>query len=118
MIEKWKVIPGFENYQVSNTGKVRNISHTIPKLLKLSNNGNGYLRVFLYSKANKKPTKFFIHRLVAAAFLKNPKQLKYVHHIDHIKTKNTSEDLMWVTASENNRYKNEFYSKLKQNNKE
>lgn len=113
MKEYWKIIPNYEDYQVSNKGRVRNISKTIPKILSQVDNGNGYFRVHLYNKQNTRPKKHYIHRLVAQMFLTNPRNLKYVHHKEHKKYKNTVDDLMWVTASENNRYKIQFYSKQK-----
>ena len=53
ILEKWKIVDDYENYEVSNTGFVRN-SKTL-KILKPSNNGSGYFHVAL-SKNNKTKT--------------------------------------------------------------
>lgn len=42
------------------------------------------------------------HRLIAEAFIENPNNLEYVHHINHDRLDNRIENLQWVTASENN----------------
>lgn len=63
MIEIWKPIPGFESYQVSNTGQVQGLRGWI-----LSPNiQDGYKSVTL--SLNGQTYKYSIHRLVAAAFL-------------------------------------------------
>ena len=61
---KWKTIDGFEDCEVSNNGLVRNkkTSH----IYKCRDNGIGYL--FVELKGNK----YYIHRLVAKAFISNP----------------------------------------------
>ena len=64
---KWRIIEDFPNYEVSSDGDVRNIK--IGNILKQTNNGNGYLYVYLYDNNNRK--KFLVHRLVAIAFLED-----------------------------------------------
>lgn len=64
-MEEWRTIKDYENYQVSNLGRVRNIK--TGKILKPANL-KGYCRVELFKSGIGKW--IFIHRLVAQAFLK------------------------------------------------
>ena len=45
-----------------------------------------------------------VHRLVAAAFLKNPDNLPVVHHRDDNKANNCVENLEYTTSLQNTRY--------------
>lgn len=63
--ELWEKIPGFENYLVSNYGEV--VNGKTNYALSQSSDGKGYQKVNL-SKMGVKTT-FYVHRLVARAFL-------------------------------------------------
>lgn len=76
---------------------------------------NGYLAVNLY--INNKCKHYYIHRLVAEAFIPNSNDLPCVNHIDGNKENNSLENLEWCTRSENEKhaYKNDLeihYCKL------
>lgn len=43
-----------------------------------------------------------IHRLIAETYIPNPKQNKYVNHIDKDRTNNSISNLEWVSSSYNN----------------
>lgn len=53
----WKTIEGFENYEVSNNGEVRN--KKTGRILKNSTAPNGYLRVNL--RANNQSYTRYVH---------------------------------------------------------
>ncbi len=89
-------IQGYERYQVSNYGKVRNKKTS--KILKPYLT-RGYLRVSLYNDSGRKCK--LIHRLVAEAFLSNPHDKPAVNHINGCKTDSNVCNLEWVTSSEN-----------------
>lgn len=98
MKEEFRNIEGYPNYEVSNFGNVRN--KTTLKILKGHSNGQGYLHVALYDD-NHVGKSIMIHRLVAAAFIPNDKNLPQVNHIDECKTNNRSDNLEWVTSLDN-----------------
>lgn len=83
-MENWKVIMGFEAYEVSDRGRMRrrlpgNSSQaTVGKILKPRPTPRGYLQVTLYR--NNKPHHILLHREVAKAFLPNPENLPEVNH--------------------------------------
>lgn len=119
IMEEWKDISGFEGYyQVSNLGRVRSLPRiqTVPnryggfherkddgRLLTPTDNGNGYKIVGL-RMVNAKRRKFFVHRLVAEAFVPKRSGMDFVNHIDHDKTNNAASNLEWCTQEENARY--------------
>ena len=71
------------------------------KRKKFLNPGNkdGYLFVNLCK--NGKVKKYYIHKLVAQAYLPNPKNLPEVDHIDNDKTHNYLNNLQWITHRDN-----------------
>ena len=89
-------IQGYEGYQVSNYGRVKN-SKT-GKILKPYLT-RGYLRVSLYNESGRRCK--LVHRLVAEAFLPNPQHKPAVNHINGCKTDSNVSNLEWVSASEN-----------------
>lgn len=102
-MENWKKIPGYEDYSVSNLGRVRRDTYSKAsepgRILKPAENHAGYLRHIL-SKSGK-VKQMFLHRLVALAFLPNQGEKSQVNHIDGNKKNNNLENLEWVTFSEN-----------------
>ena len=97
MEEIWKPIKNFENrYRVSNLGRIYSITRkTIMKLSML----NGYLRVILYD--GNKTNGYYVHRIVAEAFIPNPQNKPLINHIDENRANNVVSNLEWATSSEN-----------------
>nr|DAP92833.1 MAG TPA: homing endonuclease [Caudoviricetes sp.] len=119
--EIWKAVPidGLEHYQVSNIGNVRNTSYKgTGKIRNLTPcvGKDGYVLVCLTSKGGKQMN-YWLHRLVAMAFVPNPNGYEQVNHLDEAKENNTAENLEWCTCKYNNNYghRNERISKSKTN---
>jgi hypothetical protein len=91
---EWKVIDGFEKYEDSNTGEVRNINTQVCLELRKK---VGYNSVYLIN--DFKRSSMYVHRLVALAFLENPKEL--VDHKDGNKINNMVSNLRWASKKEN-----------------
>ncbi|MDC7953589.1 NUMOD4 domain-containing protein [Liquorilactobacillus mali] len=103
----WKDIPGYEGiYAISDDGKV----YSYPKrhrnaagyyiqpsrILKLSNDKDGYPFAILYKDGNKSTHK--VHQLVASAFIPNTNsKLTDIDHINNIKDDNRVCNLKWCT---------------------
>ena len=111
-MEIWKDIEGLEGlYQVSNLGNVRSLNFRqsgMPHNLSLRiRKRDGYVTVNLRNKTR------IVHRLVAQAFIPNPKDLPQVNHKDEDKTNNCVNNLEWCTCKENIRYSVELHPKRK-----
>lgn len=98
-MEIWKDIQGYEGlYQISSCGRVKSLNSK-RKYMKPLHATSGYLRVQLYK--NGKPHDFYIHILVAQAFIPNRENKQEVNHKDGNKENNDVENLEWVSRSEN-----------------
>ena len=108
-MENWRNIPGYEDYEVSNYGRVRSLDRVDSrgrklkgKELKQSVSKHGYKRVCLYK--NGKAQSVRVHRLVAMAFLPNTNNLSCVNHKDENKANNHLSNLEWCTYKYNSNY--------------
>jgi len=102
--EIWKIIEGFEDYEVSNLGNVKSLKFGKERILKPRLEAKGYYYITLRNGIQKSKK---IHQLVAEAFL-NHKPCGYklvVNHIDFNKINNNVENLEIVTARENSNHK-------------
>lgn len=114
--KEWKNIKGYEkSYKVSNYGEVKSKRRVVyamidgemqpsyvtkEVLMNPFDNGNGYLVVSLNDERGNRKN-FYVHRLVADAFIPNPENLPQVDHIDYDRKNNKVTNLRWVTVSEN-----------------
>lgn len=109
-MEIWKSIENYEGfYEVSNHGRVRSLTRKTRfgrgyriyegKELSLQTDKDGYKRVALHREGKVK--RFFVHRLVALAFIDNPCDKPVVNHKDGNKQNNHADNLEWATNSEN-----------------
>ena len=112
--EVWRDIPGYEGkYQASSLGRIRSLDRVVKRrnwssfrlpgrVLKPRLSHKGYLLVGLCTEARTK--NYSVHRLVARAFIPNPKGKPEINHRNGDKTDNRVENLEWVTTAENVRH--------------
>ncbi len=114
-IEIWKPIKGFEGlYDVSSFGRIRScarvilcnnryvVSHKERILRQSYNRQNGYYSVSI--GRNHYFRSFYVHRLVAGAFLLNPNNHNEVNHKDENKGNNRADNLEWCDRRHNLTY--------------
>lgn len=98
------------HFAVSNTGKLKLISrisktdgHLIPeRILRPKTTKKGYNRCHLRIKSISKS--FYLHRLVALAFIPAIEGKHHVNHKDGNKLNNNVSNLEWCTPQENNEH--------------
>lgn len=121
MREIWRDIDGFPGYQVSNMGRVRTFwkkKHyptgygtyrylsDEPAIMHGSDDGNGYLKLMLYSHEDGRRYCRKIHKLVADAFIPHDPAIDG-DTVDHIesgpegKLNNRVTNLRWMPRAEN-----------------
>lgn len=122
-MEVWKDIAGFEGfYQVSNYGRVRSLTRTQPTpnryggitmrtvqgaILTPTDNGHGY-KIIGLTVVGKRRKNYYVHRLVAEAFVPKKGDCDIINHLDHDRSNNRSENLEWCTQLENVHYSSQL----------
>lgn len=115
--EEWKSVPEYENYfEVSNYGKIRSLSREVIKSNgKIQKVYGQELKPFIRDSTRITPVlhyrialnvngiqkKFFVHRLVASAFIRTPNENEIINHIDNNGLNNYYKNLEWCTHKEN-----------------
>lgn len=95
-MEIWKDIKSYEGlYRVSNKGRISNFK----RILTPTDNGKGYLIIGLCKDGKR--NNFYIHRLVAEAFIDNPENKPVVNHKDYNRANNNVNNLEWITQKDN-----------------
>lgn len=100
-LTQWKPIPNFENYEISDSGLVRNSKKEILNCNVAKCNTNNYIRVTLHK--NDKSYLFQMHQLVLITFIGYPSDIakNQVDHLDNNGLNNHISNLEWVTPTEN-----------------
>lgn len=93
-------IRGYPDYLVYADGKV--FSKKTNRFLKHSFMRSGYPTVELFNSDGSR--RVLVHRLVAEAFVPNPKKHRFVNHKDENKSNPSADNLEWCTAEYNQNY--------------
>ncbi len=98
--DDWAVLERFPKYKISRDGRI--YSESIKGLCKLTPRG-GYIKICLVDKNGVKFTTG-VHRLVAMAYIPNPRNLPKVNHKDFNGLNNSVENLEWITSKGNSQH--------------
>lgn len=113
--EVWKDIPQYDGvYQVSNKGRIRSFAQSKsgePKLMYSASNGSGYRYVTLCKGGKRR--NWYIHRLVATAFIGDITNGLVINHLDHDRSNNSVENLEITTQRNNVHYSSSLMRKPK-----
>lgn len=104
---EWRTIKGFEGrYYINQKGEIKNYRDYI---LKQKLDKDGYYQVTLckYINDSKVVRTSYVHKLVAEAFVPNPKNYKYILKKDGNKLNNNATNLIWT--EHNNKSKSRAY---------
>lgn len=99
MNEIWMNINGYEDYQISNYGRVKSLKNGKERMLSPRLRRDGYLDVNLWE--NGKQKFYQVHRLVAEYFVPGYQEGYVVNHIDEDKTNNVASNLEWISQRQN-----------------
>lgn len=98
--EQWKEIEDTNGmYSISSKGRIKSRAAYNAILLKPTLTKYGYYRVDICYQGQRQSK--LVHRLVAAAFLMQPKSIDYhLHHKDFNKLNNEAANLEWLSVQE------------------
>ena len=106
LLEEWRSIDGYISYEVSNIGRIRNI--TTGRILKLFSSIEGYLQIVCFNTEGRKV--YCVHTLVAQGFIRNREDEMHVnepevYQIDNDTDNHCVNNLRWVSSSTMNKSK-------------
>lgn len=96
-LETWKQATRI--HEVSNYGRIRNLhtGHVLGQWIHTA----GYLMITIRNHEGASRKHLRVHRMVAEAFIPNPKNLSEVNHLDGNKQNNHVANLEWTTHADN-----------------
>mgnify|MGYP003299431110 CR=1 FL=1 len=103
MEEEFRDIENYEGlYQISNLGRIKSLNYRKTgreQILRPGMTKDGYLFANLHKDGEDR--NYYVHRLVAQAFISNPFSLQEINHIDEDKTNNRVDNLEWCSHQYN-----------------
>ena len=97
--KKYYIHPVFSNYAASKNGDVINVK--TKRIIKMGNNGNGYLFFFVSDKKIEKPKIYYQHRFVYEVFRGPIPRCFEIDHQNNIRSDNRIKNLQLLTHKQN-----------------
>lgn len=98
-MENWRFIGANSDYMVSDHGRILSFKGKSKLIISSSITAKGYEYVAIRQKGIY--VGYSVHRLMATAFIPNPKRLPQVNHLDGNKLNNHVANLEWCDAYDN-----------------
>ena len=111
MKEIWMPIVGFDEYCVSNSGRIISKKRNKKTMLKPFKSGVGYFQVAIH--VSGRCIKKYVHRLVLEAFSGPCPNGMECSHLDGDKTNNRFDNLAWESVIDNNLRKDDHLTNRK-----
>lgn len=109
-MEEWRDISGYDGvYQISSFGRIRSLTRKCcdgrtrkGQIMSPYIDQDGYKRITLTTSRKRKH--YYVHRLVAEAFIENPIGYEQINHKDENKLNNHTDNLEWCDVKYNINY--------------
>lgn len=98
-MENWRFIEANSDYMISDHGRILSFKGKSKLIISSTITAKGYEYVAIRQKGIY--VGYSVHRLVATAFIPNPKRLPQVNHLDGNKLNNHVANLEWCDAYDN-----------------
>lgn len=98
-MENWRFIEANSDYMISDHGRILSFKGKSKLIISSTITSKGYEHVAIRQKGIY--IGYSVHRLVATAFIPNPRRLPQVNHLDGNKLNNHVANLEWCDAYDN-----------------
>lgn len=98
--KNWAELKEYPKYRISRDGRI----YSEKTRIIMKNQWSGTGMTVSINKKDEKAKPVFVHRLVALAYIPNPKNLPVVNHLDSNQKNNNTENLEWATHIRNSQH--------------
>ena len=99
---EWVPVKNYENYyEINKKGEVRSLHKKTYGYINEQRIDRGGYHTVRLNKPYMKSSTQYVHRLLGFAFIPNVENKPFINHIDGEKLNNSTNNLEWVTHSEN-----------------
>lgn len=100
--EDWVILPNYPSYKISKDGRI--YSKKYKRILSCYKCDERKREIVSLARKDGKITRWFVHRLIALAYIPNPNNYLVVNHLDGDSLNNKVENLEWTSHSGNGQH--------------